>query len=71
MEFKVEKTWGETIEDRRSQITYSALGQQSPIEEKIKWDPDFGKRKKIKAILDQSIPEFSVHLGGTTSVDMT
>jgi phosphomannomutase len=69
--FKVEKVWGETIEDRGSQITYSALGQQAPIEEKKKWDPDFAKRKKIKAILDQSIPEFSVRLGGTTSVDVT
>ncbi|HZK98021.1 MAG TPA: HAD-IIB family hydrolase [Prolixibacteraceae bacterium] len=69
--FNVEKVWGETIEDRGSQITYSALGQEAPIEEKKKWDPDFDKRKKIKAILDQSIPEFSVRLGGTTSVDVT
>jgi phosphomannomutase len=69
--FKVEKVWGETIEDRGSQITYSALGQQAPLEEKKKWDPDFDKRKKIKAILDNSIPEFSVRLGGTTSVDVT
>lgn len=69
--FKVEKVWGETIEDRGSQITFSALGQEAPIEEKLKWDPDFAKRKKIKAILDQSIPEFSVRLGGTTSVDVT
>jgi phosphomannomutase len=36
------------IEDRGSQITYSALGQQAPLEEKEKWDPDFAKRKKIK-----------------------
>ena len=69
--FKVEKTWGEQIEDRGSQITYSALGQQAPIEEKKKWDPDFTKRKKIKALLDKLIPEFSVRLGGTTSVDVT
>ncbi len=69
--FKVEKVWGETIEDRGGQITFSALGQQAPIEEKKKWDPDFAKRKQIKAILDQSIPEFSVRLGGTTSVDVT
>lgn len=69
--FKVEKVWGETIEDRGSQITFSALGQEAPIEEKKKWDPDFDKRKKIKAILDKSIPEFSVRLGGTTSVDVT
>jgi len=70
-DFKVEKVWGEVIEDRGSQITFSALGQQAPIEEKKKWDPDFTKRKKMKALLDQRIPESSVRLGGTTSVDVT
>jgi len=68
---EVEKTWGEQIEDRGSQITFSALGQQAPIEEKKKWDSDFTKRKKIKALLDKLIPEFFVRLGGTTSVDVT
>ena len=47
------------------------MGQQAPIEEKTKWDTDFAKRKKIQEILSVSIPEFSVHLGGTTSVDIT
>jgi hypothetical protein len=47
------------------------LGQQAPIEEKKKWDPDFARRKQIKAHLDKLIPEFSVRLGGTTSVDVT
>ena len=69
--FAVEKTWGETIEDRGSQITYSSLGQQAPLEEKVKWDADFAKRKKIKAVLDTLIPEFSVRLGGATSIDVT
>ena len=69
--YQVEKTWGETIEDRGSQITYSALGQQAPLEDKEKWDADFAKRKKIKAILDTLIPEFSVRLGGATSIDVT
>ena len=69
--FKVEKTWGEVIEDRGSQITYSALGQQAPLEEKDKWDPDHAKRKKIKALLDTYIPEFSVRMGGATSIDIT
>ena len=68
---KVEKTWGETIEDRGSQITYSALGQHAPLEQKKKWDPDFGKRKKIKAILDPMLADFSVRLGGSTSIDIT
>ena len=69
--FKVEKVWGEIIEDRGSQITYSALGQQAPLEEKKKWDPDFAKRKKIKSILDPLIPGFSVRMGGATSIDVT
>ena len=69
--FKVHETWGEVIEDRGSQITFSALGQRAPIEEKENWDPDFAKRKKMKALLDELIPEFSVRLGGTTSVDVT
>ena len=69
--FKVEKTWGETIEDRGSQITYSALGQQAPLEEKAKWDPDFAKRQKIKGILDNLLAGFSVRLGGATSIDVT
>jgi phosphomannomutase len=69
--FKVDKVWGEVIEDRGSQITFSALGQQAPLEEKKRWDSDFAKRKKIKAIVDPLIPEFSVRLGGATSIDVT
>ena len=51
-------------------ITYSALGQQAPLEAKEKWDPDFAKRKAIQAVLAKSLPEFSVRLGGTTSIDV-
>jgi phosphomannomutase len=69
--FKAERVWGEVIEDRGSQITFSALGQQAPLEEKDKWDSDFAKRKKIKGILDTFIPEFSVRMGGSTSIDVT
>jgi phosphomannomutase len=68
---KVTKTWGEPIEDRGSQITYSALGQKAPLEEKQMWDPQFVKRKKIKAILDKTLAGFSVQMGGATSIDIT
>jgi HAD superfamily hydrolase (TIGR01484 family) len=70
-DFKIEKTWGEQIEDRGSQITFSALGQAAPIDAKKIWDPDFVKRQKMREQLDKLIPEFSVRLGGTTSVDVT
>ena len=66
-----ERVWGELIEDRGSQITFSALGQLAPLEAKKKWDPDFVKRKKLEAVLETLIPEFSVHLGGATSIDVT
>ncbi len=68
---KAAKVWGAVIEDRGSQITFSALGQEAPLNEKVKWDPDFNKRKKMKAILDTLIPEFSVRLGGSTLIDVT
>lgn len=68
---KPEKVWGEVIQDRGSQITFSALGQQAPLSEKVKWDPEFAKRGEMKAFLDTLIPEFSVRLGGSTSIDVT
>ncbi|MEO6946888.1 MAG: HAD-IIB family hydrolase [Nitrobacter sp.] len=69
--FRAEKHWGDLIEDRDSQITFSALGQEAPLEEKRKWDPDFKKRWKIKEILKPLIPTFSIQLGGSTSIDVT
>jgi phosphomannomutase len=69
--FGAESRWGDLIEDRGSQITFSALGQKAPLDEKKKWDPDFKKREKIKEILKPLIPEFSIQLGGSTSIDVT
>ncbi len=69
--FQPAQSWGPLIEDRESQITYSALGQQAPYEQKKLWDPDFAKRKKIKALLDVSLAQFSVRMGGSTSIDVT
>jgi len=69
--FRAARSWGDVIEDRGSQITLSALGQDAPLAEKKAWDPDFRKREKIKALLETRIPGFSVHLGGATSVDVT
>jgi hypothetical protein len=60
---RVKRVWGEVIEDWGSQITYSALGQQAPIKEKDKRDPDFSKRRKIVAILAPLLPAFSVRMG--------
>ena len=69
--FKPEQTWGDLVEDRGSQITFSALGQQAPIEAKEKWDPKFEKRKVIQADLKQRLPGLSINMGGATSIDIT
>jgi phosphomannomutase len=65
------QVWGERIEDRGSQITFSALGQQAPIDAKEKWDPRFAKRKVIQADLRHRLPGLSITMGGTTSIDIT
>lgn len=69
--FVPEQTWGERIEDRGSQITFSALGQQAPIDAKEHWDPDFAKRKIIQAELRGRLPGLSINMGGATSIDIT
>lgn len=69
--FQPEETWGERIEDRGSQITFSALGQQAPVHAKEVWDPDFAKRKIIQADLKQRLPGLAINMGGATSIDIT
>jgi len=66
-----ERTWGEQIEDRGSQITFSGLGQQAPLDAKKAWDPDFAKRKRLQAALRETLPDLSVNIGGSTSIDIT
>ncbi len=54
------QTWGERIEDRGSQITFSGLGQQAPVEEKKKWDPIREKRLPLYRTLLKKLPDFSL-----------
>jgi len=68
---KLEKLFGNQIEDRGSEITFSGLGQNAPLELKNKWDPDRSKRLALSAALQARIPEFEITVGGITSVDVT
>lgn len=63
--------YGDEIQDRGSEITYSALGDKAPLDLKKNWDPDFKKRLKIQAELKDRLPNFEVKIGGTTSIDIT
>lgn len=66
-----DKPYGDIIEDRGSQITYSALGQQAPPEKKYAWDPDKKKKKSLRDYAAERLDELEVRVGGTTSVDIT
>lgn len=66
-----ERPYGEIVEDRGSQITFSALGQQAPAEEKYKWDPDGIKKHRLRDYAADRLDDLEVRVGGTTSVDVT
>ena len=63
--------WGNRIEDRGAQITFSGLGQKAPLREKKIWDPHREKRVHLRNTLMKYLPEFSEAVGGSTSVDIT
>ncbi len=66
-----EKVYGEMVEDRDSQITFSGCGQRAPLEVKQAWDPDRKKREMIAGFMKEQLPEFDVRIAGLTSVDIT
>jgi phosphomannomutase len=68
---KPPKVYGEIIEDRLSQITFSAVGQAAPVALKMAWDPDRSKREKIASFLSPKIPNFDLHINGSSSIDIT
>ena len=68
---KEARTWGEQSEDRGTQLTFSGLGQEAPLDAKKAWDPDMAKRKALQAALRAALPELSVNIGGSTSIDIT
>lgn len=59
----------EIIENRLSQVTFSALGQKAGTEAKYAWDPDCKKREQIVARCKELAPEFDYEIGGTTSIN--
>ena len=66
-----EETWGPILEDRGSQITFSALGQKAPHDAKKAWDPDGSKREALRAAVAPRLPSLEVRSGGSTSIDIT
>lgn len=66
-----ERTWGPILEDRGSQVTFSALGQSAPVEAKMKWDPTGAKKNDLRDAVQEMLPDLEVRSGGSTSIDIT
>ena len=76
--YKVDKTYGEIIEDRETQITYSVLGQdivdvlgEEGVRLKEEWDPNNSKKQAVRDLVAPRLPDFEVRVGGVTSIDVT
>jgi phosphomannomutase len=75
----VEKvTYGEIIEDRGSQVSWSAYGQdiveelgEEGVRLKEEWDADNSKKAKIREAAAELLPNFEVRAGGLTTIDVT
>ena len=65
------QTWGDILEDRVSQITFSALGQTAPVDAKSAWDPTGAKKATLRDAVAARVPDLEVRSGGSTSVDIT
>lgn len=63
--------WGAPLEDRESQITFSALGQEAPLKDKEAWDPTGEKKRRLRERIAPLLPELEVRAGGSTSIDIT
>lgn len=62
---------GAILEDRGTQVTFSALGQQATPEDKYAWDQDNSKKLALRDLAAKSLPGLEVRAGGTTSIDVT
>ncbi len=64
------KHFGPFIEDRQTQISFSALGQKAPVEKKMEWNKN-DVRPRIMKAMKKYLPEFEIRSGGLTTIDIT
>lgn len=66
-----QKIYGELITDKSAGITLSLQGSDAPLEVKEVYDPDHKKRQELLKLLKPLLPEYSISIGGKTSIDVT
>ena len=76
--YREKKVYGDYVEDRGSQVTFSVFGQdivdalgKEGVRIKEEWDPGNKKKLKLRDYIAPLIPEFEVRVGGVTSIDVT
>lgn len=76
--YREKQVYGDYIEDRGSQVTFSVFGQdivdalgKEGVRQKEAWDPDNKKKLELRDYIAPLIPEFEVRVGGVTSIDVT
>lgn len=69
--YNYENYKGESVEYHTSGcITFPILGTSAEQEDKLSFDPDRKKRRKIYAEVEEKFPEYCVFVGGSSSFDM-
>lgn len=63
--------WGQVIENRGTQVTFSAPGQRAPLKVKERWHVMQDVRQVIARALHGYLKGFEIHLAGLTSIDVT
>lgn len=67
-----EKIYGELVDDRGTEMTFSALGQEAPLDLKKKWrDENHDLKIQIVKTLRKYLPKMEVSAAGYTSIDIT
>ncbi len=54
-----------------AELRYAALGLDALENDKMNWDPDMSKRRKLQNILSTSLQGCEVSIGGKTTIDIT
>ena len=71
-EFGLENYYGDNVEFHASGvITFPILGTAAPLEEKLVYDPDRLKRRKIYTRVCEAFAGYNVFIGGSSSFDIT
>jgi phosphomannomutase len=75
---KPKKVYGEVIDDRGTEVTFSALGQKvvsilgsKGVTLKANWAKKYDVRPQLSKIMQKLLPDYTVRIAGLTSIDVT